>query len=211
MRKLLTLTLLLLFIGCKQKIKSPIEYRFERFIQAENLSYDFVQIDSIVLLDSVNLSAHYGELISHNDSLKKALLSEISWLTSNLDNLKYERDAVTILNLSLKEFNVADEDEEIGTPIKEKISIVLEDIPESKSWYTTYKIVANFKSGQRTYYANNLAFDDTITISSERVGGQTLKGKRLVKYFVDYQVKVLAPKELLLDEIKEFSAQIKFK
>lgn len=201
------LVLLPMLVGCKQKSKSPVETRFEQYIQTENIASDFVKIDSIVLMDSVNLTSHYEKLVAYNDSLRTAIFDEIEHITPNLQKIKKQSDAIAIFKIVNRVSEATDKD--IEAPIKEKISIFLEDIPNHKSWYTTHKISANFKSGQKIYYAHNFAFEDTITISTDVHGGLTRKSERLTNYFVDYIVKVSAPKGVLLDELKDFSNKLK--
>jgi len=208
MKKLIAIVMMLpMLIGCNHKPKSPVETRFEQYIQTENLASDFVKIDSIILIDSVNLPSHYEALVAYNDSLRKEIFDEIEFITPNLQKLKTQSDAIAILKIVNRVSEATNKD--IEAPIKEKISIFLEDIPDHKSWYTTYKISANFKEGQKTFYAHNFAFEDTITISTDVHGGLTRKSERLTNYFVDYTVKVSAPKGVILDELKEFSNKLK--
>lgn len=208
MKKLIVMMLLaVLMVGCSHKPKSPIEARFERFINTENLANDYIGIDSIVLLDSVNLFAHYDKLIVYNDSIKTVLFAEMKELNSKeMYKVRSEKDAINHLGLIYRLSEVTNK--EVEAPIKEKISLFLEDIPNADGWYSTYKIVARFKSGERVYYAHNFAFEDTITISTDRVGGLTRKAERITDYFVDYMVKVSAPKGVLLDDVKDFRKKI---
>lgn len=207
MKKLIAIMLLsTLIVGCSQKPKSPVEARFERFINTEKLTNDYIGVDSIVLLDSVNLSAHYDELLAYNDSIKTALYEEMELASNNFGKVRNEKEAIEATKLVLRLSEATDED--VESPIKEKISIFLEDIPNADGWYATYRIVAKFKNGERIYYAHNFAFEDTITISTEIAGGLTRKAERITEYFVDYMVKVSAPKSVLLGDVRDFRKKI---
>lgn len=207
MKKLIVMMMLaVIMVGCNNKSSTPVEERFEQYINAENLKEVFVKVDSIILLDSVNLNSHYNELISYNDSIKAILFQELEPVSNGFGGaVRAQKDAIEAVNLILRLSKVTDKEVEVA--IKEKISIFLEDIPETKSWYKTYKIVANFNDGKRFYYAHNFAFEDTITISTEVYGGMTHKAERITNYFVDYMSKVSAPKSVLLDDVRAFSAK----
>lgn len=200
--KLTILAMVLMIIAsCNQKPKNSIEERFDRYLVAENLNKDFLSIDSIILIDSVSLTAHIEQLMAYNDSVKAELFKAFRRISDNLDKVP-RTDAVIYMELLSKFNDLTKRDSD--KDIKEKISIFLEDIPENKSWYANYKIFAKFKDGQREYYAHNIAFEDTITITEERPASSR-KLDRFTGYCVDYMVDVSAPKNILLDNVKEFA------
>lgn len=196
---------LLTIASCQHISKNPIEERFDEYLKSQNLTEDFVGIDSIAPLDSLNLISHYEKIVNIKDSVHDALMNEIKAITDNMDKLKSQDFSEALaLATNLPQINRPAEEKEIS----EKISIFLEDIPEKDAWYKTYKIVAKFNDGLRTYYANNVAFEDTIIISNDLINCNSRKSKRILGYFDSYITDVYAPQAVFLENAKNLHSKI---
>lgn len=191
--------LLTVIVSCQHKPKNRVTARFEAYLQSENLTKNLETIDSVIPVDSVNLSAVFGRYVQMKDSVHTALMDEVTFLTENMGRFN-QNDFPGLLDIAVKLSDVNRDNKE--KDVKEKISIFLEDLPENKAWYKKYRIVASFKDGQRTFYANDVAFEDTIAICDKESDCETRKLQRINGYLAEYLVSVYAPEAVLLDKAK---------
>lgn len=195
-----------LFVECTPDKKDPIEQRFDQYIQEANISDNFIGIDSITPLDSINLISHYKQITHMKDSVRDELMSEIKAITENMGKLQ-SRDFSKAVAIGTKLSQVTIQ-KSTENELKEKISIFLENIPASNAWYKTYKIVATFKDGQKIFYANNIAFEDTIIIAEDIINCQSSKSQRISNYFDRYLMDVYAPQAVLLNDAKSLHTNV---
>lgn len=170
-----------------------------RYIESEGTVGELVSIDSIIDIDSLNLYAHYNKIVALNDSVHEALIAEIQTKTENMPKIKPHKiaDAMSIVERmgKLPSYQKAAEN------YQDKIAEFLENIPQEKGWCKTYKIVTRFKDGQRIYYVSNIAFQDTIVVSTDSTK-TTDRLKRILRYFDNYLLESAAKQKVLLDDVK---------
>ena len=201
MKAWITILIVALLAGtsCQHKPKSRIEDRFERHLQTKNLMQDFVKVDSVIPLDSINISSLFGKYISLKDSVHDALMEEVKFLTKNMEKAnRADFPELIEIALKLRDSENATKEKEV----REKISIFLEDIPDSKTWFKQYRIVGDFKSGKKTFYANDVAFEDSIVICNSQKECSTRKLQRITEYLTEYLMVAYAPEAVLLDKAK---------
>lgn len=114
-------------------------------------------------------------------------------------------DAIEIAN---KLTRIEVEKRKTEAEAKEKLSIFLEDYPDNKCYQKISTIYATFKDGQKVFYAREIAFEDTITISDNIDEGRTKKLQRLEHYFDDYAIEAIGPRKVLLEDISKLSNKI---
>lgn len=211
MKKLIAIVMMLLavvMVGCNKKPKSPVEERFEQYIQTMNLADDFIQVDSIVVLDSISFPSYFAKLTSWRDSLQDSINNGLQVLTSNLDAMPMNLLLTDAVDIENKLIRIETQKKKAESEAKEKISIFLEDYPDNKCYQKVATIYATFKSGQRAFYARKIAFEDTITISEDIDKGRTRKLQRLEHYIDDYLIEAIAPRRVLLEDVKKLSNKV---
>ncbi|MDE5785900.1 MAG: hypothetical protein K2H98_05140, partial [Duncaniella sp.] len=189
MKKLLATMFLLLpmLVGCGHKSKSPVESRFERYIQAKNLSNDIVSIDSIVMIDSITIMNTLERIECMSDSLDKCILAGISSM-SDSKHIYNEARAIEAAKIALRYTDIINGDRnKKASDLKDRIIDFIDENNESKCYQLEHKIFVSTHNGNDIYNARTLGYQDTILIyKTEDEDAWTTKSTRIGTYLRDY-------------------------
>lgn len=193
-------------IGCKTTQKSPIEIRFEQYTRANNLTRDIIKIDSIIQVDSVNIIEQLNKMEIESDSLNKYILDRMNNVMLNKSQKhKYNISrAIEAAEIGLNHFGRTDDRKEKLQQLQDRIITLLDDKEEKDCYYTTHKIYVNTKSGNDSYIALTIGYQDTIVIDKKYKGGYTLKSKRVEECFSEYRFEAIAAQLVTIDKMNAF-------
>lgn len=207
MKKLLAVMLMLfpMLVGCSHKPKSLVESRFERYIQAKNLSNDIVSIDSIVMVDSTTITNTLKRIEFMSDSLDKCILAGISSM-SDSKHMYNEARAIEAAKIALRYTDIINGDRnKKATDLKDRIIAFIDDNNESKCYQLEHKIYVSTNNGKDIYNARTLGYQDTILIyKAADEDAWTTKSTRIGTYLRDYMMETVASKSVLMDDINSF-------
>lgn len=206
MKKLLAIIAILAFImaGCVKKPKSPVEARFERYIQSENIKENIISIDSIVLVDSTAIISVLAQIDNLSDSLDNCMLAGITAMTDS-KHIRNEARAIEAAKLTLRYTDISNGSRNANAKeLKDKILAFIDENDENKCYQLEHKIYVHTSNGQDVYNARTLGYQDTIIIYKDENTAWTTKSTRLGTYLRDYMMEVVASKEVLIDDINSF-------
>lgn len=203
---LVYISLCLCIVCCKPILKSPIELRFEEYLRANNLTEDIIKIDSIVKVDSVNIIGQLNRMEIESDSLNNYILDRMNNVMLDKSQLhKYNLSRVIEASeIALNHIERSDDRKEKLQKIQDRIITLLDDKEEKDCYYTTHKVYVNTKSGNDSYIALTIGYQDTIIIDKEYNGGYTLKSKRVEECFSEYQLEAIAAQLVTIDKMNAF-------
>ena len=192
LQKILAFTLcVIIFMGCSCTPKSPIEKRFDKYVNDNNLKGSIEKIDSIVKVDSVNIMQKIDEIKIHSDTLQRHIQRRFNVATNNLSNKSNSFTiALELSDIFIKYMKSDECREENLQKLQDRMVDILDDNDEQDCYYVTHNIYVSSKSGQDKYIALTIGFQDTIIIDKELENiyshSYTLKSKRLNDYIKDY-------------------------
>lgn len=193
--------LLILFLGCT-KTKSPVEVRFDGYLQANGLSEKLVNVDSIVFMDSTNLYDEVIKCCNMVSAIKDTINSmqeEMLTLTRN-DNFLRHLTYSDKLILQYQTRKIILSDDEIGDDFlkaNEKLTNLINELPCDETWHSTYAIYATFKDGQKKYYARYFAFEDSYAFAEGLDSCYTPTSKRYIDIITEFYGLVTNEKQRL--------------
>ena len=106
--------------------------------------------------------------------------------------------------IALNHIERSDDRKEKLQKIQDRIITLLDDKEEKDCYYTTHKVYVNTKSGNDSYIALTIGYQDTIIIDKEYNGGYTLKSKRVEECFSEYQLEAIAAQLVTIDKMNAF-------
>ena len=205
---LVAMLLCLGIISCKPTPKSPIEIRFEQYVRANNLTEDIIKIDSIVQVDSINIIGQLNRMEIESDSLNNYILDRMNVMLDKSQMHKYNLSRVIEASeIALNHIERSDDRKEKLQKLQDRIITLLDDKEEKDCYYTTHKVYVNTKSGNDSYIALTIGYQDTIVIDKEYKGGYTLKSKRVEECFSEYQLEAIAAQLVTIDKMNAFIAK----
>lgn len=206
MKKLIAIIATLAFImaGCGKKPKNPVEARFERYMQSENIKESIMSIDSIVLVDSTSIISTLAKIDNMSDSLDNCILAGITAM-SDSKRIRNEARAVEAAKIALRYTDISNGDRNAkAKELKDKIISFIDENNESKCYQLEHKIYVRTSNGRDVYNARTLGYQDTIIIYKDADKAWTTKSTRLGTYLRDYMMETVASKEVLMDDINSF-------
>lgn len=192
-------------ICCKSTPKSPIEIRFEQYARTNNLTDDIIKIDSIVQVDSVHIIGELDKLKIESDSLNNYILDRTNVLLNKSKMHKYNMSiAIEAAEIVLNHIERSDNRKEKLQKLQDRIITLLDDKEETDCYYTTHKIYVNTKSGNDSYIALTIGYQDTIVIDKKYKGGYTLKSKRVEECFSEYYSEAISAQLVTINKMNAF-------
>lgn len=209
MKELIAIIAILVFImaGCAKKPKSPVEARFERYIQSENIKENTISIDSIVLVDSTAIINTLTQIDNLSDSLDNCILTGITAMADS-KYIRNESRAIEAAKITLRYTDISNGGRNVkAKELKDKILAFIDENDENKCYQLEHKIYVHTSNGQDVYNARTLGYQDTIIIYKDENKAWTTKSTRLGTYLRDYMMETVASKEVLMDDINSFLNQ----
>ncbi len=205
MKKLIVMMMLaVLVVGCSQKQKSPVEARFERYVQSENLTDNISRVDSIVLVDSITIIKQLEWIDNMSDSLDNCVLESIK-LMADAKYIYNEARAIEAADIALRYTNIVSGNrKEKADGLKDKILVFVDDNKENKCYYLEHKIYVTTPEGHDIYNSRTIGYEDSIIIYKDPKQAWTTKSSRIGTYLRDYMTETVASKMVLMDEINTF-------
>lgn len=201
------LVLILIMTGCAKKPKTPVEARFERYIQSKNIKENTISIDSIVLVDSTSIINTLTQIDNLSDSLNNCILTGITAMADS-KYIRNESRAVEAAKITLRYTDISNGSRNVkAKELKDKILAFIDENDENKCYQLEHKIYVHTSNGQDVYNARTLGYQDTIIIYKDEDKAWTTKSTRLGTYLRDYMMETVASKEVLMDDINSFLNQ----
>lgn len=201
------LVLILIMAGCAKKPKTPVEARFERYIQSKNIKENTISIDSIVLVDSTSIINTLTQIDNLSDSLNNCILTGITAMADS-KYIRNESRAVEAAKITLRYTDISNGSRNVkAKELKDKILAFIDENDENKCYQLEHKIYVHTSNGQDVYNARTLGYQDTIIIYKDEDKAWTTKSTRLGTYLRDYMMETVASKEVLMDDINSFLNQ----